>query len=62
MKSNAFLNAVALVFAGIVGMLTGTAIEALPLAQALVISSLVGLTAGAVLFVVLKLVLGRKAQ
>ena len=62
MKSNAFLNCVALVFAGVVGMITGSAVEDLPAAQALVVSSLVGLAAGGVLFVVVKLVVRRKQQ
>ena len=62
MKSNVILNCVALVFAGVVGMITGSVVEELPVAQALVISSLVGLGAGGVLFVVVKLVLRRKEQ
>jgi hypothetical protein len=62
MKSNTILNSVAIIFAGVVGMLTGAAVEHLPLARALVISSMVGLAAGAVLYVVLKLVMKGKPQ
>ena len=62
MKSNTILNSVAIIFAGVVGMLTGAAVEQMPLAEALVISSMVGLAAGAVLYVVLRLVMKDKPQ
>ena len=62
MKSNALLNCISLVFAGIAGIITGSVVEDMPAAQALLISSLVGLAAGGVLFVVLKLLVRRKEQ
>ena len=47
---------ISLTIAGIVGMFTGAAVEEMPFANILAISTLTGLVAGGVLFVILKLI------
>ena len=61
-KGQPILTCVAIVVAAVVGMLTGVAVEEMPLANMLAAATLTGLIAGGILFAVLKLIIGRKAR
>ena len=47
---------ISLTIAGLIGMFTGAAVEEMPFANMLAISTLTGLVAGGVLFAILKLI------
>lgn len=61
-KGQPILTCVAIVVAAVVGMLTGVAVEEMPVANMLATATLTGLIAGSILFAVLKLIIGRKAR
>jgi 4-hydroxybenzoate polyprenyltransferase len=54
MKGDPTLNAVTLIVAGVVGMLTGSGVEGLPPLGKLGVAVLVGLVAGGLLYAVLR--------
>jgi hypothetical protein len=60
LKGDPVLNATVLTVAGVVGALTGVAIEALPTIEKVAIALGVGLTCGALLYVAITLVKRRR--